>query len=513
MASRLLRKTPDPVVIVSSGSRLIALICLTVLPAAAWQDVELLRNIQQTNVAIIQRAEPAVVSIARVRTEPNQPRGIASAIQFGVVDPDGPADEGFVPDDFGAGVIIETQNARHPRLILTNYHVVRGGPVAGSGEESEFELWVTVQRQPRFRASIIAADPHSDLAVLTIDEDLRAEVTALRPTLFAPQKGQFVFALGNPYTIAKDGSASASWGIVSNTLRRPYASQPDFENQFRQFETIHHFGTLVQVGLALPLGTSGGALLDLNGDLVGLTTSLAPLKGYEQSAGYAVPFDTGFIRVLEQLTQGYEVEYGFLGVRPAAARRGDFDGIPRGERPGGGAVVISVTANSPAMRADLQPTDIIVAVDRRDVADHIDLMREIALIGPARKARLRVWRSRSGRFITKIVTLGKWPVQNDADVIATEFAFPPWRGIRVDHSTSRARYLRGGGTVTFESGVLVVAVDEARHGLKIQPGDFVSHVDQTLVLTPAEFRAAVGSRDGEAVTLRTTDGRSIVIEP
>ena len=77
---------------------------------------------------------------------------------------------------------------------------------------------------------------------------------------------------------------------------------------------------LIQTDAKLNLGTSGGALLNLKGEMIGLTTSLAATAGYEQAAGYAVPVDETFRRIVETLKEGREVEYGFLGVVPAERR-------------------------------------------------------------------------------------------------------------------------------------------------------------------------------------------------
>lgn len=476
------------------------------------QDIGLLQQIESTNIRIIEKAEPSVVAIARVRKD--RPTAFAVPGRERQQQNTRPDEPDFVPNDFGAGVIIETKNRRHPRLILTNYHVVRGGPVFGrNSDDDQFDLWVTIAARRPFKADIIAADPHSDLAVLTIGSLEPNQVSPLKPTPNQPRKGQFVFALGNPYSIAKDGSASSNWGIVSNVLRSPHPNTPDWQNEFRLFDNVHQFGTLMQIGVSLPLGTSGGALLNLKGELIGITTSLAPLKGYEQSAGYAVPFTPGFIRVIDQLTMGYEVEYGFLGIRPANARPADFDGLEFGDRPQGGCVVVSVSARSAAALGGLKPGDVIVAVDDKPVANSEDLMRDVGLIGPNQKTVLKVWRPRDQRFLKKTVTLSKWPVQNDGDIIATAFEFPAWRGIRVDYATARSRFLRLGGAVEIAAGVVVVAVDEATQGIKIQPGDFITRVGETKVASPAEFRNAVKPLGGKEVVLLTNDGRKITIAP
>ena len=81
------------------------------------------------------------------------------------------------------------------------------------------------------------------------------------------------------------------------------------------WRTIHQLGSLLQTDAKLNLGTEGGPLVNMRGEMVGLTTSLAALAGYEKSAGYAVAVDDTFRRVVETLKQGREVEYGLLGVR------------------------------------------------------------------------------------------------------------------------------------------------------------------------------------------------------
>ena len=129
------------------------------------QTVELLKNIQQANVRIIEKAEPAIVAIARVRKGLEVRGGVASGLRrFNFNTDDVPADAAFVPRDFGAGVIVRTKNPRHPLLILTNYHVVRGGPVFGeNADDAKSDLWVTIANKPRFKSSIVAADPHLSL--------------------------------------------------------------------------------------------------------------------------------------------------------------------------------------------------------------------------------------------------------------------------------------------------------------------------------------------------------------
>ncbi|HAH48073.1 MAG TPA: hypothetical protein DCM07_25115, partial [Planctomycetaceae bacterium] len=114
-------------------------------------------------------------------------------------------------------------------------------------------LYVHTANRQGFYAEIIAADPRSDLTVLTPAQPLSPEYArSLTPIRYGNnipvKKGQFVIALGNPYAIARDGSPSASWGIISNFHRYPVPIFKHFLNQeIAKEETLHHFGTLLQV--------------------------------------------------------------------------------------------------------------------------------------------------------------------------------------------------------------------------------------------------------------------------
>src|SRR5207253_7102267 len=133
-----------------------------------------------------------------------------------------------------------------------------------------------IGRKP-YRATVKAADPWFDLALLKV------EGAGLKPISFGDghsvKKGAFVIALGNPYAIARDGKPSASWGIISNLQRQ--APPPRTATRASDGrETLHHYGTLIQTDARLELGTSGGALVNLKGEMIGLTTSLAALSGH-----------------------------------------------------------------------------------------------------------------------------------------------------------------------------------------------------------------------------------------
>src|SRR5207253_2509174 len=123
-----------------------------------------------------------------------------------------------------------------------------------------------------------------DLAVLEITEPEPSKLNLRSITLGDAshlKRAQIVITLGNPYAIARDGQMSAGWGIVSNLGRR--APPAEGTNLYEQHPTIHHYGTLIQTDAKLNIGTSGGPLLNLKGEMIGLTTAMAALSGAEKS--------------------------------------------------------------------------------------------------------------------------------------------------------------------------------------------------------------------------------------
>lgn len=503
--------------------RFVGTVCLAMFTCAAVSGVfytgqvfaqaDPLELLENSMVSAVETAEPSVVSIARV---PIGNSGRNSNIGIGI-DPNNPGSPDFVPQDFGAGVIIQTDNRQHPFLILTNHHVIAGGPVQGidNGTHS-YTLNVWMQKMPPFQARILASDPHSDLAVLTIDPRI-LKATQLKGLQVEAtkrfRKGSFVYAFGNPYAAARDGSPSVGFGIISNVARAPSPQDVNFETRLRR-DTLHHFGTLLQISTRLELGTSGGALLDRKGRLIGLTTSMAAIDGYEQSAGYAIPISIGIKRIIDQLVKGYEVEYGFLGVSPGNATAMNMQGMRGSRSLAGAALILDVIRNSAAETDGLQPNDVVLAVNAVMVTNQYDLMREIAMNGPwdaksKNVAKVKVWRAIDKREVMVDIRPGKWPVRTVG--ISTASRFPKWRGIAVDFSTARSKYMSMTRNTELHQAVLVTGVDEEdKH--QIQQGDFISHVNDQAVTTPSDFHAAIRNASGETVTLTLIDGRRVQID-
>ncbi|MGC1273156.1 MAG: trypsin-like peptidase domain-containing protein [Planctomycetaceae bacterium] len=510
---------------------------LVVAGGAANADdaAAMLAAIEERTVALIEQVEPSVVSIVRGRVGSDRvaaerinafavPGRIGPGRFNGFPQFPQPSDAEFIPEQFGAGVVISDE-AGTP-FILTSHHVVQDGPVAGQpSPDNTVRIYVRFHDRRGYYASIHASDPRGDLAVLRIDmEALGGETPAGLNEIPKPlelsdaeqyRKGQFVLVLGNPYAVGRDGSTSVGWGLIGNVLRRPAPAGPMWDAEARKDETIHHYGTLLQLDCRADLGFSGGATVDRNGKLIGVTTALAALDGYESTAGFAIPIDAGIRRIIGELLQGHEAEYGFLGVQPGDVTAAQLRVLaPEIERAGGAVRADSVKAGSPAHRAGVKTGDLILAIDGRPARMTHDLMRDVGLAGPGAELELEIVRLEGGRGgnvpQTVSVRLDKWPVANDEGVVATVPRYEPWHGLRVDYATSRQRFV----SPQFEpypTGVVVLEAGEVIGGDDpVGPGDFIEAVNGQAVETPEEFYNRV--RTASTVTLRLADGRQVVVK-
>ncbi len=452
--------------------------------AAPADLVSALETVIQDAIA---RAEPSVVAINRRKGEnPEEtlavrgrqrsrsgfrPPGLPSRFPFDTVVPD------TISFDFGSGVVVGDEGQ-----ILTAFHVVRGAA----------SLEVRAANRQVFNAEIIAADPRSDMAVIVPIVDADSPPPKLRRIALGDstrlRKGSFLIALGNPFNAAQDGKPSASWGILSNVARRV---EPDQDGTMigPRHLSFTNYPTLLQLDAKLNLGMSGGAVINLKGELVGLTTTAASPAGFDAMAGYAMPMDRIGRRAVETLKQGKEIEYGLLGIYNPP------QGLPSNR-------VEGISPNSPADQAHLVVNDEIIGVDDAVVYDWDTLILAINSHAPGEAIRLKI--RRGGEEMVKTIVLVKYPV--DPETIATNRP-TPWRGLRVDYLSTVAAVRGGLPFENHEGGVVVSEVVEdseaARAGLK--KFQVIRKVGKTPVSKPAEFSQAVAQLKGP-VTLDTDQG-------
>ncbi|WP_153557815.1 trypsin-like peptidase domain-containing protein [Roseimaritima sediminicola] len=454
----------------------------------------------------IRRAAPSVVAISRVAKADSD----AAAVDFSfnvptleqpALDPTAPQ---YVPAHFASGVILSADG-----LILTCYHAL------DDPRQHDYHVWWRGQHAEaevvRTAATVLAGDPWTDLAVLKIEaQGLPAmplgEASSLR-------QGSLVISLGNPYAIARDGRASASWGIVSNLQRAARPTGPSSPDDAAgggaaARQSLAEFGTLIQTDARLNLGTSGGALVDLQGRMVGLTTSLAAVAGYEQAAGYAIALDAPTRQTIQRLREGRQPAFGFLGVEPR-------------DNPGGrGARLSRVVPGLAADKAGLVAGDVILAVDRVPTDGAIELFRELSRRPADSQVELLVSRSgpqiqegqrqiQGGQPQTVRVRLGKKQLHL-AKPGFSQVAEPTWRGARIDWASALppSQLMFSQRPMQADLAILRVDPDTAAWRAGLRPGQFVRRFDGQPVSRPDAFYRLAGEAQGDVpIQIVGSDGR------
>jgi serine protease Do len=391
------------------------------------------------------------------------------------------SDPGVVPESYGSGIVVDRSG-----LILTNAHVVRNAT----------KVYVRLPKGKSSWADIYASDPRSDLAVLKLLDPPAGLKAVTLGDGGKVRQGQVVLSMSNPYT-PRDGDDEAimSYGLVSALRRKAPGNPSEME---RSKVTLHHYGTLIQTGARTTPGCSGGALLDLEGKVVGLTTALAGVSS-DRPGGYAIPFDTNTQRIIETLKRGEEVEYGFLGVVLQELR--------------GSARLYRVSPGSPAAGAGLAPNDRIVSIDGHPVNNNEDLFLFIGMALAGSTVKVEIER---GKLLlpVKSIKLAKFYVPGP--VLAAKR--PPARfGLRVDYTSIICQ--RNPFPLWHRppaKGVVIreVIPDSPADKARLQPDKIITRVNGEPVASPKEYyrqMARLSGREKVELTYLNSDGAPMTI--
>ncbi len=287
---------------------------------------------------------------------------------------------GNVPDQeresrqegIGSGVIVTPDG-----YILTNNHVVEGAD----------ELKITLADDRDFIAKVIGSDPKTDVAVLKIDaKDLPCVTLADSDKL---RVGDIVFAVGNPLNVGQ----TVTMGIISAKGR----------SKLGLLENVSGYEDFIQTDAAINMGNSGGALVDARGRLIGINSAIiSPSRG-NIGIGFAIPINLASV-IMNSLAETGTVARGYLGVTSdtMTADIAEQLGLPKQSR---GVVITDIDPDSPAEKAGLKRTDVILAINDHPVSTWEELRLLVAQVVPEAKATLKI--VRDGKPRTVEVTLGK----------------------------------------------------------------------------------------------------------
>jgi serine protease Do len=394
------------------------------------------------------------------------------------------SDPALVPESYGSGFVIDEAG-----YVLTNAHVVRNAT----------KIYVRLPGKRGSWADIHAADRRSDLAVLRLLDKV-PDLAKLK--LGAGEKvrvGQIVVALSNGYEPGnREARPAAAWGLVTGLRQRAPGKRVETD---RAKTTLHQYGTLVQTDVRVTPGCSGGVLLNLDGEVVGLITALGGIRGGEKPGVMAIPIDKDTKRIIEVLRKGQEVEYGFLGVMlPQDARAFDFEP---------GVRISNVSRNSPAEKAGLRPRDVIVKINGQRVRENDDLFLLVGISLAGRVAKVEVLRQGENAPRTYSVKLDKFYVPGD--IIASKRP-PALGGIRVDYlSVLSQQNPFAIWTRTPAEGVVIreVVPSSAADKANLQADKVITHVNRKAVNSPAEYYREVARAAGRLeLTILDSENRA-----
>jgi serine protease DegQ len=272
-------------------------------------------------------------------------------------------------EGLGSGVIV-TDNG----YILTNQHVI----------ESVDQIEVALADARKVSARVVGTDPDTDLAVLKIELPHLPAITFAKAEQV--QVGDMVLAIGNPFGVGQ----TVTFGIVSG-LGRSQLGITTFENFIQTDATIHP-------------GNSGGALVDVNGNLIGINTAIYSRTGASMGIGYAIPVSIAR-QVMEQIIRDGSVTRGWVGVgvQDLTKELAESFKLPATK----GVLVTQVVRGSPADKAGIKLGDILLAINDKPVGDSTAMLNLIAGLKPGEQAKVKVLREQSNADLE--VTVGRRP--------------------------------------------------------------------------------------------------------
>ncbi len=364
----------------------------------------------------------------------------------------------------GSGVIIDVDRG----YILTNHHVV------GKADS----ITVTLYDGHNYEAELIGSDPDTDVALIRIDAESLSELPYAN--INDLRVGDFVVAIGNPFGLGQ----TVTSGIVSALGRNSLG--------------IHGYEDYIQTDAPINPGNSGGALVNFDGELIGINTAIIGPTGGNIGIGFAIPVDMA-LKVMRQLVAFGEVRRGELGVVLQDLNEDLQEALDLSTNRG--AVVTQVVDDSPADAAGLEPGDVIVQVDGKAANSAAAVRNAIGLTPAGDTVRLVILREGEHRTLAAKIVAPE-PVTLSGSELAGRFQGASFGPIKEGHPLF-------GRT----KGVMVYTVDRnssaARLGLR--PDDVILAVNRQPVATVDEFETAVAGGDRTLLLNIQRGSQSVVV--
>lgn len=285
---------------------------------------------------------------------------------------------GKTVEESGSGVLV-TLPGQAGVFVLTNHHVISG---AGAGQ-----ITLSLSDSRVLRPTRVWSDPESDIAILAVTGD-RLPTAPLGDSDSA-RLGMWVLAIGSPFGL----NQTVTHGILSARER----------GQVSLGSTIR-IKDFLQTDAAINPGSSGGPLINLDSEVIGINTAIASTSGNNTGVSFSIPINR-VKRVARELLERGAVSRGFLGLKVAGAFDAS-DALRLGLERHAGALVESIFPETPAALAGIRPGDVLLKLDEAQVRDENHCINLIADLPPGKRVRLEFWRDRKAMVAEAIV--GDW---------------------------------------------------------------------------------------------------------
>ncbi len=282
-------------------------------------------------------------------------------------------------EESGSGVVIKIEG-RAGYFVLTNNHVISQAPAN--------QITIHFMDGKIFRPVQVWTDPETDIAVMKIDSPTTLP-TAVLGNSDSVRVGRWVLAMGSPFGL----NQTVTHGIISARDR----GQVSLGNQIRIKEFL-------QTDAAINPGSSGGPLVDLNGEVIGINTAIASHNGSNSGVAFSIPINLVKKVVGQMLSQG-AVQRGYLGMQLAQGFEAG-DAFRLGLDKVQGALVEKIYAETPAATAGLKVNDVILQVETVEIRNENHLINLISSLPIGQKVRVQVWRERNPVWLEAVV--GDW---------------------------------------------------------------------------------------------------------
>lgn len=381
-------------------------------------------------------------------------RGVPGGPPSGSRDPRGdfPGDDSDseVPRGVGSGFFISTDG-----YIVTNHHVV----------DDATDIYVTLPDKREFKAKVIGSDQRTDVALIKIDLNNTPKLPIGDPSRL--RKGEWVVAIGSPFGLESTVTA----GIVSAKGRDTGDYLP-----------------FIQTDVAVNPGNSGGPLLNMRGEVVGVNSQIISRNGGFMGISLSIPIDDA-MRVVEQLRTGGRVSRGRIGVQIGEVTKEIAEAIGLGRA--SGALIRLVEEGSPAEKAGIEAGDVLLKFDNVTIDRYTDLPRTVGNARPGAKVTVKVWRKGTTRDLLLTVAemepdkvANAKPEKSETQQAANSFGL---NVVELTPAQRRQLKIRGGVRIESVEGI------SARAGMR--PGDVVMAVNNVDVTSVTQFNSVLAKLD------------------